>query len=104
MPNKNGTAANLTDAVAVYRFALELQRKQLIGKIGIIYNGAANDTSDEGWMNSARDHMRLMEGKYGLHPEQVIIQSWTPNPTHAMPDSSPGALTSLVNFYLSARK
>jgi hypothetical protein len=46
----------------------------------------------------------LMEGQNKLRPEHIIFQSWTPNPTHAMPASDPNALTSLVDFYLSVKE
>ena len=87
----------------VYDYARELVRRQLIGKLGIIYNGNASDSSDAAWLQAARDHVALMERDYGLHPDQAIIQSWHPHPSHAMPESSQDTLTSLVDFY-TARK
>jgi hypothetical protein len=39
----------------VYQFAHD--RRQLFGKIGIIYNGNPNDPSDAAWVQSARDHV-----------------------------------------------
>jgi hypothetical protein len=87
------------DALAVYGASQGLQRQGLLGKIGIIYNGSRQDKSDESWMKAARDHLMLMEGQNKLRPEHIIFQSWTPNPTHAMPESDPNALTSLVDFY-----
>ena len=88
------------DALAVYGASQGLQRQGLLGKIGVIYNGSRQDQSDESWMKAARDHLMLMEGQNTLRPEHIIFQSWTPNPTHAMPESDPNALTSLVDFYL----
>jgi hypothetical protein len=89
------------DAVAVYAATQDLRRRHLLGETGIIYNGTPKDATDEAWMNDARGHLVLLEGTLGLHPRQVVFQSWNPNPTHAMPDSSPDALTSLVQFYFS---
>jgi len=80
-----------------------LIRRQLLKSIGIIYNGNPNDPSDAAWVQAARDHVTLAERDFGLHPDQAIFQSWHVHPTHAMPETSPNALTSLVNFYV-ARK
>jgi hypothetical protein len=96
-PLKNG----LQDALAVYSYSQELMKQQLIGKIGIIYNGTRRDQSDMEWVKSAQNHVLLMEGTYKLRPQQVIFQSWMPYPKNAMPDSAPYTLTSLVNFYFS---
>lgn len=86
-------------AVEYFRYMENLKQQKLIGAIGIIYNGTPQDTDDETWVKDAKEHVRLLEDKDGLRPDQVIIQSWTPNPTHALPDSSPSTLTGLVNFY-----
>jgi hypothetical protein len=83
----------------VYDDAGGLLRRQLLGNIGIIYNGNPTDSSDAAWVQSARDHMTLMEGDYRMRPGQVVIQTWHPHPSHALPESSPEALTSLVDFY-----
>lgn len=89
------------DALEVYRASQDLQRRSVLGQIGLIYNGSRQDKSDQAWTQAARDHLLLMEGQNRLRPDQVIFQSWTPNPTHAMPESDPNALTSLVDFYFS---
>jgi hypothetical protein len=89
--------------VGFFRYAEAMERQALLGKIGIIYNGSPQDKSDEAWVRSAQDHILSIEVKNGLRPDQAVIQSWVPNPTHAMPDSSPAALTSLVLFYVQRR-
>ena len=88
------------DALAFYQYAQTLKKEHLLGKIGIIFNGTPRDTTDAAWMQDARNHVLELQDKYRLHPDQAIIQSWMPHPTHAMPDSDPDALTSLVNFYV----
>jgi hypothetical protein len=60
--------------------------------------------SNNGDVQAAREHVLLMEGKNKLRPDHVIFQSWTPNPTHAMPETDPNALTSLVDFYFSKQE
>lgn len=86
-------------AVKLYREAETLKRRQLLGKIGIIYDGNPGDTSDLQWVANAESHIKLLETHYGLRPDQAVIQSWHPHPTHAMPDSSSDSLTSIVSFY-----
>jgi len=94
-------ANGVQDALVVYKAAQELVGRHLIGQIGVIYNGSRQDSSDVTWVKAARDHLLLLEGKYRLRPDHVIFQSWTPNPTHAMPETAPDTLTSLVDFYFS---
>jgi len=86
-----------------YAYLQDLVRRRLLEKIGIIYNGNPNDPSDAAWVQAARDHVTIAERDFGLHPDQVVFQSWHVHPTHAMPETSPDTLTSLVNFYV-ARK
>ena len=76
-----------------------LKHQNLIGAIGVIYDGKASDSSDESWIKDAKGHIHLLEDKHGLHPDQVLIQSWQAYPQHVLPESSPGSLTGLVNYY-----
>ena len=93
------------DAVAFYKYMQELKQQGLIEKIGIIWNGQPRDETDAAWVQDAESHARLLEGKYGLHPDQVIFQSWMVHPTHVLPETDPSTLTSLIDWYLSpARK
>jgi hypothetical protein len=86
-------------AVEFYRYAERLKQQNLLGAIGVIYDGTPTDTSDESWILDAKEHIHVIEDKHGLHPDQVLIQSWQAYPQHVLPESSPGSLTGLVNFY-----
>ncbi len=88
-----------TFAVDFYNEAARLKQQGLITALGIIYNGTGTDSSDEEWIRSAKQHIRLMEDKHGLHPDQAVIQSWDAYPQHLLPETSPGSLTGLVNYY-----
>jgi hypothetical protein len=101
VPGGNNVSASASDAVAMFRYAQELRRQNLLESIGIIYNGVRDDTDSYAWMNNARDHVRILEDRFGLHPDQAVIQSWMSYPTHTMPESSDEALTNLVLFYVS---
>jgi hypothetical protein len=87
----------------VYGYAQDLMKRRLLAGVGIIYNGSATDASDAAWVQSARNHVFLMEREYGLHPDQAVFQSWASYPTHALPETSPDTLTSLVDFYVGRR-
>jgi len=86
-------------AVEFFRYAEHLKQQNLLGALGIIYDGKPTDSSDESWVQDAKEHIRLMEDKNGLRPDHAVIQSWQAYPQHVLPESSPGSLTGLVNFY-----
>jgi len=91
-------------AVEFYRYAESLKRQDLLGAIGVIYDGTQSDTSDKSWILDAKQHIRLIEDKNGIHPDHVVIQSWQAYPQHVLPESSPTSLTGLVNFYARRMK
>lgn len=91
-------------AVDMYGEAAKLKQQGLIGAIGIIYNGAGMDSSDEAWVTDAKEHIRVIEDKHGLHPDQAVIQSWDAYPQHVLPETSPSSLTGLVNYYAGRTK
>jgi hypothetical protein len=91
-------------AVEFYRYVVDLKQRHLIGAIGVIYDGTRADTSDESWIQDAKEHIRLLEDKDGMRPDHVLIQSWMEYPQHSLPDSSPSSLTGLVNFYVHRGK
>ncbi|WP_133999823.1 hypothetical protein [Dinghuibacter silviterrae] len=88
------------DAVAYFHFCETLRERHLLDKIGIIYDGTPLDTTDAAWMQDARNHLVELSDRYQLHPDMAIFQSWMPHPTHAMPDSDPNTLSSIVEFYV----
>jgi hypothetical protein len=89
-----------SDALAFYRQAQEMQRQDLVEKIGIINDGTPADATDAAWVENAKNHVLLLEGRYGLRPDQDIFQSWMVHPTHALPDGPDrDTLTGLVRWY-----
>jgi hypothetical protein len=78
-----------------------LKERGLIGQIGVIYNGTPQDTTDTAWIQDAQSHVRLIEDRLQWLPDRAIFQPWQPNPTHALPETTPDTLTHLVDFYLS---
>lgn len=85
---------------AVYHQLEVLKDMRLIDQIGVIYNGTPADTTDAAWVQDAESHIRLIDDQLHWRPDRAIIQSWDPNPTHALPETAPDTLTHLVDFYI----
>jgi Fe-S cluster biogenesis protein NfuA len=83
---------------AVYHQLEVLKDMRLIGQIGVIYDGTSSDTTDAAWVQDAESHIRLIEDQLHWRVDRAIIQSWDPNPTHALPETAPDTLTHLVDF------
>ena len=70
---------------------------------GVIYDGSQNQTTDVAWVSAAEGFFTLRE-LYGSPPaDQVIFQSWNPNPSHVLPETDPGAFTYLIDRYFRTR-
>jgi hypothetical protein len=71
-------------------------------KFGIIYNGDPDDLTDLAWTRHAEQRFAEIESDPELTPDQAILQTWMPNPTHMLPETQPGTMTWLVNRYQTA--
>jgi hypothetical protein len=91
-------------AVEYFQYMETLKQQQLVSAIGVIYDGTRADASDESWTQDAEQHIHIIEDKHGLRPDHVLIQSWMAYPQHTLPESSPGSLTALVDFYARRMK
>jgi uncharacterized protein (TIGR03437 family) len=69
---------------------------------GLIYNGLGM-TSDASWMSAAESHFFDYELHGGAIPDQTVFQTWETYPTHVLPETDPGALTYLVDYYCRTR-
>lgn len=87
------------DALAFYHYVRMLQRQGLYERVGIIIDGTPDDSSDAAWVEDARHHVLLLESTYGLRPDQDLFESWNVHPTHALPETRPDTLTSLIPWY-----
>ena len=88
------------EADALYHQADSLKDRGLIGQLGVIYNGTPQDQSDAAWVQDAERHIQLVEDQLHWRPDQAIIQSWTPRPSHALPETAPDTLTHLIDAYV----
>jgi hypothetical protein len=68
---------------------------------GMIFDGTDAATSDSAWMGAAEAHIQSYNQSGNAPPAQVLFQTWDPYSTHALPETSPPALTYLVDFYFS---
>jgi hypothetical protein len=71
-------------------------------RLGIIYNGDAQEESDEAWTHHAQQHIEEVETGLGLVPDDAILQTWMPRPFHMLPETRAGTMTYLVNRYAAA--
>lgn len=71
--------------------------------LGIIYDGTGFARSDIEWMNQATQHFEYIEGVLGIIPDEAIFTSWQKYPATNMPETSPTALTWLINRYIRDR-
>jgi hypothetical protein len=75
-----------------------LQRRGI--PLAIIYNADLNATTDESWEQSAESHIAEIETALAVRADIAVFDSWTPNPSHALPEATPGTLTNLALRYL----
>jgi hypothetical protein len=68
-------------------------------KLSVIYDGSALAQSDADWINSAISNFESVEGELHIIPDEVLFTTWNPNPADNMPETSPTALTWLINRY-----
>lgn len=68
---------------------------------GVIYNGT--QTTDVAWISAAEGFFTLRELYGSPPPDQVIFQSWNPNPSHVLPETDSGAFTYLIDRYFRTR-
>jgi len=83
--------------------ALRLALAQRGIPYGVIYDGQLGQASDTAWVASAELHFTNRELYGSPPPDQVIFQSWDPNPQYLLPETDPGTLTYLIDRYFRPR-
>ncbi len=66
----------------------------------VIYNASGQDRTDASWIADAVAHFKAFESGPWPKPATAVIQYWTPNPTHVLPESNPLTATGLIDRYL----
>jgi hypothetical protein len=69
--------------------------------LGIIYNGDGKAQSGFEWTHQSEERFRMVENGAGLVPDQALLQSWTRQPDHMLPEDKQGTMTWLVNRYVN---
>ena len=69
------------------RAAAQFSRKMNL-PIGIIYNASPRAAGDGEWLNSASQHIREVEGRLAIIPQQAVFQSWVRFPTRGIGDAA----------------
>jgi hypothetical protein len=68
-------------------------------RLGIIYNGNSDDPTGSEWTRHAEDRFSMIESQLEIIPDDAVLQTWMPQPTHMLPETSPGTMTYLVDRY-----
>lgn len=71
---------------------------------GIIYNaGRINGRppqTDQEWISSAKANVADWKRTIADAPNQVVIQTWTPNPARIVPESDPSTMTGYLKWFV----
>lgn len=70
---------------------------------GLIYDGDATDSSGIAWVQNAENRFAQVESNPETAPDRAILQSWTLQPEHMLPETQAGTMTYLVNSYSRQR-
>jgi hypothetical protein len=90
----------------VWRPEVEAMRRELESRrvpFGMIYNGYWEDITDADWVKDAITHFTRYETRTGVTPDHVIFETWDKNPIHALPETSPAAMTYDIDSYFRPR-
>ncbi|WP_428534466.1 hypothetical protein [Rhodopila sp.] len=68
-------------------------------KFGVIYKGDGGDDSGPAWVADAINHFDGLETTQGVMPEQAIVETWDPHPTHVLPETSDATLSHVIARY-----
>jgi hypothetical protein len=85
---------------------VEAMRHELVSRhipFGMIYNGYWEDIADADWVRDAIAHFTKYETQTGVRPDHVAFEGWDHHPLHALPETSPAAMTYDVDSYFRPR-
>jgi hypothetical protein len=81
-------------------------RRELVSRripFGMIYNGYWEDITNADWVRDTVTHFTRYETRTGVTPDHVVFQTWDKRPTHALPETSPAAMTYEIDSYFRQR-
>jgi hypothetical protein len=66
---------------------------------GVIYNSGGPDNTDRDWIQHTTAFFEYAESGLGIIPDQAVLQTWGPRPSHVLPATSDSALSHLLVVY-----
>jgi hypothetical protein len=85
---------------------VEAMRHEMVSRhipFGMIYNDYWEDITDADWVRDAIAHFTKYETQTEVTPDHVVFQTWDHHPLHALPETSPAAMTYDVDSYFRQR-
>ena len=77
---------------------LKRQMNALGIRFGVIIGGGPEQATDEEWVQEGVRRLNLLLNDPATRPDDIIIQSWQPRPTHILPETLPGTYTYLLRY------
>lgn len=71
-------------------------------RLGVIFDGDLKASSDEEWVSEALERYRSITGNPNINPDDLVFQTWSPRPTHMLPETDPGAWSYAVRYAVIA--
>jgi hypothetical protein len=62
-------------------------------RVGVVFDGDLSAASDDAWVAQALERYRSITSNLNTKPDDVVFQTWSPRPTHMLPETDPGSLT-----------
>jgi hypothetical protein len=73
-------------------------------RVGVVFNGDLNASSDSVWVAQALERYKIITGNENTKPDDIVFQTWSPMPTHMLPETDPGAWTYAVRYAVISRR
>jgi hypothetical protein len=73
-------------------------------RVGVVFDGDLDAVSDRAWVAQALERERLITGNPSTRPDDLVFQTWSPRPTHMLPETDPGAWTYAVRDAVAAKR
>ena len=70
-------------------------------RFGIIYDGTPSDLTGLQWTTDAEQYFAGIETNPSMVPDDAVIMSWQAQPLYALPETTPGTMTYLVDRYVA---
>jgi hypothetical protein len=72
-------------------------------RVGAVFDGDLNAPTDAAWVAQALERYRVISSNLNTRPDDAVFQTWSPRPTHMLPETDPGAWTYAVRYAVISR-